>query len=214
MSQKFFTRRFFLDTPINRFTNRGGDHYIGPFRSFWVSDTNNSSFKADLVINPREDRGRGIPLRLNQCQAIGETVDDKAEEACIEFETAQPGVWIDITFAQDDKISVGSVVVESSGATILIGGSSFTNDKFAVTDAGQVLLPASDQRAKGEIYNQTEETFFVGSQAKITAPDFAETCIKVRPGNEIPFVWDLPDALYCRKETVGTIYPVILVKNK
>lgn len=211
MSQSFFTQRFYLDTPSDRYTRRGGENFVGPFKSFWVSNTNNSNFECDLVINPRNEMSsRGIPLRLNQCQSI----EDKPEGACIEFKTAQPGVWIDITFAQDDKLQVGSIVVESSGAVLINGGSIFDNDKYPVTNAAAILLPATDQRASSSIYNQTGEAFYIGSMEKISAADFMDTCIKIKPGNDIPFVWDLPGELWCRKEAAGTIYPVILNKVK
>lgn len=214
MNQGQWTVRFELDAPLSRYKNRGGSHYVGPFKSFWVSKTNNSAFECNFLVDPTDESGSGLPLRLNQCMTVGKGSDRKAEKGCIETKIAQPGVWIEITFSQNEEIDVGSVVVETSGAVQVVGGNDYSNDSYDVTNAAAVLLPADDQRSRAEIYNQTDEAIYVGSQTSINHANWMQKCVKVKPMNEVPFVWDIPTALYARKETAGTVSPVILIKKK
>lgn len=214
MNRGVWTKRFELDVPINRYKERGGSHYTGPFKSFWVSKASSSSFECNLIIDTRNESESGLPLRLNQCMTIGKGTNRKADNGCIEFKTAQAGAWIEITFSMEEEIDVGSVVVETSGAVQVSGGNSYSNDSYAVTDVPSMLLTVDGQRSKAEIYNQTDEAFYVGNQTSINDVNFMQKCIKIKPWNEVPFVWDIPTALYCRKENAGTVNPVILIKNK
>lgn len=199
MSQKFFTRKFFLDSPIDRYTNRGGDHYIGPFTSFWVSNTNNSKFQADIVINPREDRSKGLPLRLNQCQSI----EGKANEACIEFSTAQAGTWIEITFSQDDRISVGSVVVDSSGKSSISEGSNHSSSKKTVSTVTAELLPAKDNRAVATLQYKSGGSIWIGNPTELSDPDYKNICTEINSSNS-PFEWRNSGALFAKTDA-GTV---------
>ncbi len=177
MSQSFFTQRFYLDTPSDRYTRRGGENFVGPFRSFWVSNTNNSNFECDLVINPRNEMGaRGIPLRLNQCQSI----ESKPEGACIEFKTAQPGVWIDITFAQDDKLQIGSIVLESSGFITLSEGSNHSSTRVDVPNGVVTeVITASDKRAVSSLQLKSGGTFWIGNPTELNNADWKNICKQV-----------------------------------
>lgn len=179
MSAKFFTRRFFLDSPIDRYTNKGGSHYIGPFTSFWVSNAKKSGFKASIVINPREDRAEGLPLRLNQCQSI----EGKADEACIEFDLAQPNDWIDITFSQDDKISVGSVVVETKGSTAIVEGSSYLSSKVTVTAVTSEIVPSNDARLKASLQHKSGGSIWIGNPSELANADYKNICHEIKAGD-------------------------------
>lgn len=190
----FFTRRFYLDNPADRSKSRGGEFYVGPFKSFWVSDTNNASFQCDLVINPTTSNDdRGIPLKLNQCQAFRE----KPESACLEFKTAQPGVWIDITFAQEDSISVGSVAVSLTGKVGIDEGSTHGSIVVPVDFVAPTLIfAANGNRKKGTFQNKGPNSVWVGnnSAAELTNADFQNICEEVIPGAS--FEWKNTGSLY------------------
>lgn len=192
----FFTRRFFLDNVRNRAQNRGGEFYVGPFKSFWVSATNNSSFVAEIVINTTVNKDRGLPLRLNQCQAFGEKTDD----ACIEVPVAQPGVWVDITFSQDEDLSVGSVVVALSGEVSIKEGSSHLSAKVTATNAGAELIPASDLRSKVILQNKGAESVWVGNltAGELLNAEWKIICTEIPPGGSLP--WENPASLHGKTE--------------
>lgn len=181
MSSKFFTQRFYLDTPLARAKNRGGEHYVGPFKSFWVSDASDSNFQAQLIIDPRDDAGSGLPLRLNQCQSL----EEKALEACVESSVAQPGAWIDITFAQDDKMDVGSVSISVNGKVAIDEGSLSPQSKVTVTSVAAQILDSDDERKIARFqYKSGVGKVYVGSQAELADPDFANICHHVDAGDD------------------------------
>lgn len=198
---QFFTRRFYLDSPANRSKNRGGEFFVGPFKSFWVSATNNSSFQCDLVINPTgSSDDRGIPLRLNQCQAFG----DKPDSACVEFTVAQPGVWIDITFAQDDSISVGSVVVESSGSSVISEGSSHSSVKVDLpVNVVTQIIPNNDKRAVTVLQLKTGGAFWIGNPDELNDANWKDRCECVELAIGQRFIWKNTAALNARVDVGG-----------
>ena len=203
MSSKFFTQRFYLDTPTNRYTKRGGENFVGPFRSFWVSKTNSSNFECDLVINPIEESGRGIPLRLNQCQAIA----DKAVGACVEFTTAQPGVWIDITFAQDDVLSVGSVVVDASGIVTISEGVNHNSVRVDLpNNAITEIIPADSNGALRSLQCKSGGVFWIGNPAELANADYKNICHKVTLAIDEIFQWRNTGALNAKTDLGVSIF--------
>lgn len=182
----FFTQRFYLDTPSDRSRGRGGENYVGPFKSFWVSDTNSTSFSADLLINPiGSSDNRGIPLRLNQCQSF----ENRPDGACLEFSIAQPGVWIEITFSLNETIQVGSVAVNLSGVVSINEGELNPQSKVTVTSAISEILDNDEDRLNAKFqYKSGTGIVYVGSNTELSDPDFANICHEVQPGDdfEIP----------------------------
>lgn len=205
---RFFRRRIYLDQPFNRST-QDGVHWVGStFKAFAVIGTNNSSFEMSLVPDPTSRSVEGLPCY----DGFFHNFKTLPANACFENLTAQSGVWVDVIISTEDELNLATIRQASQNEVTISGGSGFDNDKVAVTDAAAVLIPADDQRASAEIQNDTAEAFYIGTEAKISAVDFADRCRKISPGKE--YVWDLPDALWARKVAVGTIEPVILTKEK
>lgn len=210
MSQKFFTQRFYLDTPVNRYTQRGGAHFVGPFRSFWVSDAKDSSFKCDIVINPTDEQGRGMPLRLNQCQAIGKGEEDKAQGGCIEFDLAQPGKWIEITFAQDDVIQVGSVAISINGKVEISEGSSHASiRKDVLNNTTTELIPASDQRVLAVLQLKSGGTFWIGTPTELANADYKNICRQISLSPLDTFEWRNSSALNVKTDSGALIFSLM-----
>jgi len=196
--------------------NRGGDHFVGPFKSFWVSRASQIDFEADIVINPTSDRGRGLPLKLNQCQSIGDGKDDKAESACVEFETAQPGVWIDITFAQEDRIDVGSVVIDLSGEVAIIDGVGYESEKVSLPNTTlTMILPADDTRIVSSLQCKSGGVFWIGkgTAAELSHADFKNICHKVVLAVDQTFEWKNKSALYAYTDAGASVFSHLLEKS-
>lgn len=195
MSVKFFTIKFFLDDILSRSTNRGGAHYVGPFKSFWVSSAS-GDFDCNIVINPKDDSSDGLPLRLNQCQAL----EEKAEEACIETKVAQPGAWIKITFAQDDSMSVGSVAVTVNGRVSIDEGIVTPQSKVTVTSVATLVLPADENRLVADFqFKSGSGKVYVGSLAELNDADFANLCHDADAGED----FDIPGPAAVYMKSVG-----------
>lgn len=176
MSSPFFTRRFSLDNVQLRSKGRGGEFYVGPFKSFWVSDASRAGVKADLVINTRDNSDKGLPLRLNQCQSFG----NKAEDACIEVLVAQPTDWIELTFSQDEEISVGSVAIDLSGEVVVTEGKAHSSVRVDLpNNAVTEIIPANGLRASSYLQCKSGGTFWFGNDDELNDADWKNRCQKV-----------------------------------
>lgn len=210
--RRFLRKRIFLDNTFTRSDSSDGNHWVGStFKAFAVIATNNAGFLLELVPDPTDKSVQGLPLY----DGFYHNFTVRPFNGVFENKTPQAGVWVDVIISTEDPLDLGTVRSIGGSESLIVGGSIFDNNKYPVTSAAAQLLPADDQRASAQIFNQTDEAFYVGTQARISASDFAETCVKIKNGNDVPFVWDLPNALWCRKvEAAGTINPVILVKGK
>lgn len=199
MSAPFFTRRIYLDSVVKRGEKLGSEFYFGPFKSFWISATNNANFSAEMVVNHRDNSDRGLPLRLNQCQAF----ENKVENAMIEVPSAQAGVWIDVTCSQDEVLSVGSVSVSVSGIVSIIEGNSHLSAKVTATTAGAILIPADDTRNEVVLQNKSDVSVWVGNNTanELAHVDWKTICQEIIPGGSLS--WRNPASLYGKTETVS-----------
>jgi hypothetical protein len=154
------------------------------------------------VINPSTSNdSRGLPLRLNQCQAFG----NKPDSACIENSVAQAGVWVDITFAQDDEISVGSVVVNNTGSVVINEGSNHSSSQVDAVPAGITLFPADSGRVKGTVVNtSTSESVWVGNNtaSELQHANYKTICEEIPPGGR--WEWKNAGAISVRSD-VATV---------
>lgn len=206
---RFFTKTLKLDEVFTR-SQQNGHHWAGStVRAVKVIETNNENFKLDFVPDPFEGHIEGLPLGDIRTHNLETT----AQNAVFENKISQPDVWVTVLFTTEDRLD-GTSANKSGGGSeaLIVGGSTFDNDKFEVSPAGLMLLNADDNRASATIYNQSEASVYIGTEAKINAADFADRCIKIAPGKSLK--WDLPDALFARTDAAASVYPVILNKAK
>lgn len=209
MSAPFFTRRFYLDTVRTRGQGRGGEFFVGPFKSFWVSATNKSSFSAELVINTRNNSDRGLPLRLNQCQAF-RAMGSKVDDACIEVPVAQPGVWVDITFSQDEELSVGSVAIDLSGEVSIYEGKAHSSARVDLPiNAVTELIPALDTRAISTLQCKSGGVFWIGNDAELNNADWKNICKKVVLAIDEELEWKNKAALKAKTDVGASVFSLL-----
>lgn len=198
LSSAFKKKRFYLDNAATRADLLGGNFFKTPFKSFWVYNTNNKSFVAEMFVNNEGDTGDSLPLRPN----ISIPFNYRQSGCALEW-PAQPGVWVDIIFAFDSDITPGYLDISSSGTSVLSEGSSFTNVKVSVTNAGNsVLLASNSSRKKGIIQNVSGQPLWVGEPVALASADYQKICQRVESGERFP--WLSIAALYGRIETTTT----------
>lgn len=144
-----FTIRFDLSKKISIFEAKNSAHYVGGFKSFWVSASKSSEFNARIALNPYKgsDAGQSLPLRANMSVDWPYLIDN----ACIEVPYDQADEWIEITFSDEGKIDVGSSlnrVEVPNNSTYRIGNAEVNVDgteivslpiPFRFNDSGAVI---------------------------------------------------------------------------
>lgn len=197
---KPFTRKKIkLDVAMSFDDDKTGNTFKLPYRGFWIVDSATSDFKVNMKINTANSYGDSLPLRPNMNFDFGELVDG----AKFEFE-AQAGGWIEILFFHKGYGQLGNVELESSGAVSLSDGSSYSNDKETILAASAVLaLTANNDRGKTTVVNESGVDVYFGTEAKLNAADFKDTCMRLASGGG-RLAWANKSGLYFRADGADT----------
>jgi hypothetical protein len=198
---KFKVIRFYLDVAKSRYTNGSTDHVFGSgIKSFWVCNTNNRNFVANIVPNYRSDRkeNSGLPLRYNMNQKFSEPIND----ACLEF-AAQSGVWVDVAYSESEDISIGSSDISLTGSVSPDEGATYSMAKFSASLTPAVLLPASTSRLKAVLQHKGGGSIWIGSAADLALTDYQNICLEISPGSLVE--WWSKGVLYFRDDSATGI---------
>lgn len=174
-SSSFKKKRFYLDTAMTKDDFQGKNLFEFPFKSFWVVETNSSSFVASMVVNHRGDGGDSLPLKLNMSIPF-----EYRQAGCAVECPAQPGVWIDIIFAFDSDITPGFVSIASSGSTSLSEGSVINDNNVSLNATGNsVLLIATSSRKKAIVQNNSGMPIWIGTATSLAHADYRKKCFRL-----------------------------------
>lgn len=201
-SSAFKKKRFYLDNAAYKTDFQGENQFPFQFKSFWVVDTNNTSFVANMVVNPKGDGGDPLPLRFNMSIPF-----KYRQNGCALEWAAQSGVWIDIVFAFDSDILPGYSNQEIGGDVALNEGSAFVDAGVSIANVGTQLLAAVSTRKVATFQNTTGAPMWIGSLAKLNGANYQTDCERVDSGDP-SYKWKNKAALYARFESTTHTIPV------
>lgn len=202
VSPEFKKIRFYLDNVANKdeIDRTARNKFLSGFKSFWICDTNNTSFVASMFVNTRGDVGQSLPLKPNMSLSFQYPVDGCALEW-----SAQAGVWIDIVFALNTDITPGYIQLSAGGSTAINEGSSHPSTWLKSIDAtgASVICPANSNRKVSMIQNNSGAPIWIGTQADLAGGNYKTDCIRIDSGDAI-FYWRNTAQLNARSEA-GTL---------
>mgnify|MGYP000327254290 CR=1 FL=1 len=169
--------RFLLDSSGSRNVNVGTNKVSFPFKSFWVSDSSDTSFKVDIVVNPDTDQGDPLPLRPNMSVNF-----DSLQKGAVLIFPSQSAKWIEITFSHNGGMDSGSVAVTTTGNASLSDGDDFTSRTDVITDVESVTMAPSSHRVVATIENRGAEKVYLGSLSAIQSVDYQGKCLHLDSG--------------------------------
>ncbi len=202
MSQsRFFTKRFYLDSPFSRSTGQASDHYVGsPIKAFAVTGTNNAGFNASIVLDASVGHVQGIALY----DGFYQNFKTKPNSVYIENKIAQPGVWIDILFSLEDELNLGAIKQQSKSFTIPYEGTAFTMAKVTVTSVVAEIVPSNDQRSVAVLQHKSGDIIWIGSPTDLANADYQNICYKVSPGET--FIWKNAASLSAKTAAGSSVF--------
>jgi hypothetical protein len=189
---EFKVKRFWLDNISTKDDIGGANIFLTGFKSFWVCATNNSSFVANIVVNPRGDSGQALPLKSNMSMAFSYPQSGCAIE-CL----AQPGIWIDIAFAFNSDISPGYIQIVNSQA---LAPAFFFEYLQTVTTTPQILIPVNGTRITCLVENKGSVPLYIGSLLKLNDIQYKLKTKVLYPGDVIG--WENLSGAYVKTESV------------
>jgi hypothetical protein len=158
------------------------------------------------VVNTRDNSENGLPLRLNQCQSFG----NKAEDACVEVPVAQSGAWIDITFSQDEELSVGSVAIDLTGEVSITEGEAHSSVRVDLPDATVTeIIPASDLRSSASLQCKSGGVFWIGNEDELEDADWKNICHKVVLAAGENLEWKNKSALMAKTDAGACVFSLL-----
>lgn len=198
VSDQFKIKRFDLSNKASKNDFQGNNLFDFAFKSFWIVDTNNTSFKANMVVNPKGDGGSPLPLKSNMSMAF-----EYRQNGCAIECDAQPGVWIEVLFAYETDISPGFVTQESSGSSVINEGSNYSSSNPTISNSGaSILVAPNTNRKKAVIQNVSGVTIWVGKQVDLASADYQKKCLRILSGDS--FEWRNVAQLNARVESGST----------
>lgn len=194
-----YIHRVFLDKKFSR-NDTGGNHWIGSQIKGWrFVGSNSKAFRVFIAPDPKKGGTYSAPAHLIKVM----NYQTPAEYGCFENDTEQPNVWVDIYVSTEDEIVWTPTDEESGNSVSLTEGSVFENGNVLVNDSGTTEVCANDtNRVVSEIYNYSNETVYVGTLAAVGSVNYQDKCIKIAPGEMLP--WRIKLALFGRIENATT----------
>lgn len=194
VSSAFKVKRFKLDTAKSKNDFQGDNLFDFAFKSFWIVDTNNTGFIANMIVNPRGDGGDALPLKPNMSIPF-----EYRQNGCAIECPAQPGVWIDVVFGYDSDILPGFSNFVATSTSIINEGSTFSDSNPTVDATGTSIICASlTSRNKALIQNKSGVSIWVGTTANLSGIDYKKKCYQIDHG--FTFEWKNKGTLYARVE--------------
>lgn len=199
VSPEFKKVRFYLDNVATKdeIDLTAKNKFSSGFKSFWICDTNNTSFVASIYVNNRGDVGQPLPLKPNMSLSFQYPVDGCALEW-----PAQAGVWIDIVFALNTDITPGYIQLSASGSSAINEGSSHPTNWYKSINAtgASVICPANSSRKVSMIQNNSGVPIWIGTQTDLAGANYKTDCIRIDSGDSI-FYWRNTGQLNARAES-------------
>jgi hypothetical protein len=161
-----------------------------PFRSVWCTlDTTDTTVKALMFVNSRENNSRVAPLTQN----ISYNFAALTNETFLTW-PAQPGKKLVLLLLREGTIVPGTQIQTSSGGVSLTAGSALTTTRLASIAAATptILFPMNVNRKTGTWVNDTGQIAFVGTA--VVSNTGTNRGIPVSAGAS--FTWRNPAALY------------------
>jgi hypothetical protein len=188
-AQDFSDRRHSQTIALDTAATDGAPYRIAqPFRSVWCTlDTTDTTVKALMFVNSRENNSRVAPLTQN----ISYNFAALTNETFLTW-PAQPGKKLVLLLLREGTIVPGTQIQTSSGGVSLTAGSALTTTRLASIAAATptILFPMNVNRKTGTWVNDTGQIAFVGTAVVSNT----NRGIPVSAGAS--FTWRNPAALY------------------
>jgi len=201
-SDLIFTRRKFRFDTSKDFNDIDLNEFKTAFKGFWVVDSSDSSFLAEMKVNYRQNIGDSLPLRKNMTFDFDEMMDG----AKLKW-PSQSGKWVEIIFFHKGNSSVGNVEISVSGRTSNITGTQYSNGSFEVDTTSKEILAVNQNRTRATIINKSGADIYLGTDLKISDASFETECIPLGDGENLE--WTNTNSLFARVAT-GTANVIIL----
>ena len=202
-TKQFTIVRFELDT-ATVFNQMGTsrNQVAFPFRGFWVYDTNDDNFSAQIKIG-KLDQGDALTLKPNMTISW----DYPVAGAILQWETAQTGVWVDIVFSHEAKLEPGNTNLSISGEVSLEYGDNGDTDRVAMATTTTTIFAASSTQKMRVIQNKLAESIWISwgtnYSSRLTDADYANRCIEIGAGLSFTLPAKYTGAIYGRIATAS-----------